>query len=122
MPESFRPPQILGRALQEPTFAIKNAPLGRGWYALSPYSLYPRARCTQGLDRAEQGFHFHFSISEDAWPVGKRTDYGQRLTGLLLPLRVTGRHSLSTVSALDTPEPGIKHTPLAPPLKSRIQT
>ena len=62
------------------SFAIKNVPRGRGYHSF-PFLPYLLFRVLTALsvwgDRAEQGFHFQFSISEEARPAGMRTGYVQ---------------------------------------------
>ena len=71
------------------TLATKNIPRRRGGVItvqvpFSPIFALPRAHCCLGMgDRAEQGFHFQFSIFEETRPAGMRTGYVLRPGGLL---------------------------------------
>ena len=60
-------------------FAVhKNVPQGRGYHYI-PFLSYLLFRALIALsawgDRAEHGFHFQFSISEEARPAGMRFAY-----------------------------------------------
>ena len=69
--------QALKRRLGSVTFT-KNVPRGRGYHCF-PFLSYLLFRVLTALsvwgDRAEQGFLFQFSISEEARPAGMRTSY-----------------------------------------------